>query len=421
MAEKIPVSSRTKLFFYEDPDLLDFEAEVLEERGRDGRTELVLSRTAFFPGGGGQPEDFGTLDGIRVQGFLLEGEELFHLVDERLWRERPAGAGSRVSGRVDGTRRAFYREQHTAQHLLSACLKTLLDADTVSVHFGETSTTIEVASSALPEAGLREVEEEANRLIARNLKVETFWIAEEDLPNYRLRRTPAVAGRLRIVRVEGVDTSACCGVHLPSLGSLGFAKILGEERIRGRVRLRATAGRLLLGDYTGKVSAVERLKTLFTCGEEDLEEAAQRLLDEQKKLRRKSGDQRRELFGFRVRELLAGAPRFPLSSGGAAALLLSEQAEAEELSDFVSAALLSPGLAVCAASPSDGRVSWVVAHNLDVRAEPGLDLKRLLPPLLAERDGKGGGSSSRFQGGFVSREEWGAFLVSLKRALGIAG
>ena len=231
----------------------------------------------FFPGGGGQPGDGGTLDGFPVESFSVEGEDILHLVDGRFWKERSAEAGSRVSGLIDGKRRRFYREQHTGQHLLSACLKNLLDADTVSVHFGEEGTTIEISSASLPEGGLSRVEEEANRLIAKNLPVETFWINAEDLPKYKLRRTPSVEGRLRIVRIEGVDTSACCGVHLLSLGSLGFVKILGEERIRGRLRLRTTSGRLLLEDYAGKTLVLERLKALFTCGEAAIEEAGLRL------------------------------------------------------------------------------------------------------------------------------------------------
>ncbi len=425
MSEKIPSASRTDFLFYREPRLLEFEAEILEERPVGDLLGLVLSRTAFFPGGGGQPEDGGTLDGVPIAGFSVEGEDVLHLVEAERWKAGPAGEGRSVSGRVDGRRSAHYREQHTGQHLVSACLKNLLDLDTVSVHFGEDSTTIEISSPSVPEGGLARVEAEANRLIAGNPPVETFWIDEADLPKYRLRRTPSVSGRLRIVRIEGIDTSACCGVHLPSLGPLGFVKILGEEKIRGRVRIRLAAGRALLEDYGRKAALIERLKALFTCGEAEMADAASRLFEDTRELRRKISEQRKELYGFRVRELAASAPRFPLSSGGSAAFLAEvlPPGASDALSDFVSRALDLPGTLVAAVSedPAGAKASWIVAHNLDAKTFPETDLGKLLRPLVNSRGGRGGGTAVRWQGGFPSVREWEAFLGDLRTAAGISG
>lgn len=425
MSEKLPSASRTDFLFYKEVQTLEFEAEILEERPSGDRIGLVLTKTAFFPGGGGQPEDRGTLDGVPVAGFSVEGEDVLHLVEAEPWRARPSGSGMSVAGRVDGRRRAHYREQHTGQHLVSACLKKVLDLDTVSVHFGEDSTTIEISSPSVPEGGLARVEVEANRLIAGNPPVETFWIEEEDLSKFQLRRTPSVSGRLRIVRVEGIDTSACCGVHLPSLGPLGFVKILGEDKIRGRARIRLTTGSALLEDYGRKAAVIEGLKVLFTCGEADLTDAASRLFEDSKELRRKISEQRREIFGFRVRELAASAPRLPLPSGGTAAFLADMLAPGSQdaLSEFVSRALELPGALVAVASEDAAgtKVSWIVAHNIDVKAVQETDLGKLLRPLVSARGGRGGGSASRWQGGFPSVRDWTAFLGDLRNAAGIFG
>jgi len=425
MSERLPSASRTDFLFYREPETLEFEAEILEERPAGDRFGLVLSRSAFFPGGGGQPEDGGTLDGVPVVGFSVDGEDVVHLVEAERWKARPAGAGKSVSGRVDGRRRAHYREQHTGQHLVSACLKNVLDLDTVSVHFGEDSTTIEISSPSVPEGGLARVEAEANRLIAGNPRVETFWIDEAELPKYELRRTPSVSGRLRIVRVEGIDTSACCGVHLSSLGTLGFVKMLGEERIRGRVRIRLTTGSALLEDYGRKAAVIERLKVLFTCGEREMTDAASRLLEDSRELRRKISEQRKELYGFRVRELALSAPRLPLSSGGSATFLAETIPSVlqDALSDFVSRALDLPDTFVAVASedPAGTKVSWIVAHNLDVKAVPETDLGKLLRPLVNASGGRGGGTAARWQGGFPSARDWEAFLADLRTAAGISG
>jgi alanyl-tRNA synthetase len=410
------------------PFLLQFEARVLAEKPMGGRLGILLDRSAFFPGGGGQPEDRGTIEEVPVTGYAAEAEAVYHLVDLGAWRRvfPDTAECTLVRCRVEGGRRADYREQHTGQHLVSACLKNLFGVDTLSVHFGEETAAIETSATSLPEGWLPAVEAEANRLIAEDLPVEAFTVEEKDLPAYKFRRTPDMTGPLRVVRIPGIDTAACCGVHLGSLASLRLVKILGEERIRGRVRIHMITGGRVVADYSKKKEILGRLQALLTCGEDRIAESVEALLAEGRSRKKLIGELRGEIFRRRAAELWETAPRIAVGAGGEAAFIITDisEAAAEEIFDFITCCLEpGPAFAVVSDSVPDSegakKVSWTAAHNLGPGPgrETGLDLKALLPGLIAAAGGKGGGGPARFQGAFPGRENYDSFLAALSGRL----
>ena len=124
--------------YHRDPYLFEFDATVVSSTERDGRREVVLDDTAFYPGGGGQPCDRGTLAGAPVVEVKYAGEEIAHVVDAPF----ALGPGSRVHGVVDAEWRLDFMAQHTGQHIISQALLAVGGLATVSVHFGEETTTI---------------------------------------------------------------------------------------------------------------------------------------------------------------------------------------------------------------------------------------------------------------------------------------
>ena len=253
----------SELLYYEDPYRFSFDARVLSCRQGPKGWQAVLDRTAFYPGGGGQPADRGTLAGRNVIAMEEHGDEVVHVLDGE-----PVGV--EVHGEVDAARRLDFMAQHTGEHLLSQCLLAAGNLATVSVHFGDETTTIEVAAEAVPEAVLADAERRANAIVRENRAVRTRELDREEALRLPLRRKPPEGERLRIVEIEGCDRAACGGVHVASTGAIALVKIAGVERIRGRVRIHALMGDRAVADYGQKLALSQALGRLLTCGERDI-------------------------------------------------------------------------------------------------------------------------------------------------------
>ena len=212
----------TELLFYDDPSRTDFEADVVEVTTYHGRPALVLSRTAFYPEGGGQPADRGVIGDATVVDVAKSDGVVYHVVDV----ESPAHiAGTTVRGMVDTARRRDFMQQHTGQHILSACLLEVGGHNTVSVHQGDEYTTIEVSSEQVTEDEIAAVQRMANDAIEADLPVETIFVDESEIGNYPLRRPPKVSGTVRLVRIGQLDCVACGGVHLTRTGQVRQAQV----------------------------------------------------------------------------------------------------------------------------------------------------------------------------------------------------
>ncbi len=239
----------TEKLYYGDSSALDFEATVVGVQEHDGRTEVELDRTAFYPGGGGQPCDIGTLAGARVVETAWRGESIVHVVEPRI----EAAAGSTVRGAVDPAHRRAYMVQHTGQHVFSQALVQAGKLETVSVHFGEDETTIELRAEEVPPATLEKAEDIANGIVTENRRVLLHEVDRAEASRFPLRRTPPDEPRLRIVEVESFDWAACGGVHVARTGEIGLIKAVSQEKIRGRTRLHLLIGKRAFDDYRRKI------------------------------------------------------------------------------------------------------------------------------------------------------------------------
>ncbi|HZY05026.1 MAG TPA: alanyl-tRNA editing protein, partial [Anaeromyxobacteraceae bacterium] len=177
-----------------DPYLTRFQARVAWQARLGDRAAVVLDRTAFYPEGGGQPADRGTIGGVAVVDVQEQGGEILHALDG------PAPSGS-VEGVVDWGRRFDHMQQHHGQHLLSAAFEHWLGAHTVSFHLGEATCTIDldVLAARLDEKALREVEAAANQAVWRDLPVTARELAPEEMARLPLRKEPTKGSRVVVV------------------------------------------------------------------------------------------------------------------------------------------------------------------------------------------------------------------------------
>jgi len=377
----------TRPLYYEDPYRSRFSATISRIEPADGpkaHPAVALSETAFYPEGGGQPADRGSLNGLPVVDTRKQDGEILHYLAPGSDTSGLA-PGDSVEAELDWSRRFDYMQQHTGQHVISAALMHVGAYPTVSVHQGEEYTTIEIDADALPERDRLDVEERANEIVAANAPVLDYQVTEDRVPELELRRPPKVSGTIRIVEIQGYDRVACGGVHLSRTGEVGWIKLIGTERIRGRVRTVWKIGRRALEDYRLKDQVSARLTELLSVQPAEIPERSEKLTE---KLSQREWEI--EQLNRRVAGLLADAM---CRDEGPVTGRLGEE-DADKLRSVVEHVVTTHHRPAAVVAADGERLRWCIGVPED-RAFAFNELReRLLPPI----GGKGGGKPPYWQG-----------------------
>ena len=231
--------------YYKDFYTKDFIADVTEALVIEGKYHIVLDKTAFFPGGGGQFCDNGYIDDKKVIDVYEKNDKVYHIFDEDINNYKNLKCSINWQRRLDGM------EQHFAQHVLSGCFYKLFNRNTVSFHLGKESSTVDIEGDFSYDE-LLEVEKMANDIISKNLKTEVIVPNKKDLESIKLRRDlPNTNSEIRIIKIGELDINACCGIHLNSTLELRMIKIIKTEKNRSATRVEYLAGQRAI-DYSLK-------------------------------------------------------------------------------------------------------------------------------------------------------------------------
>ncbi len=390
----------TEHLYHHDPYCARFSAHVIERLTWEGQPAVILDRTAFYPLGGGQPADHGSLDGAPVVDVLAReaDDAIIHLLAEAPSFE----AGDEIKGRVDWARRFDHMQQHTGQHILSAAFEQLLNAETVGFHLGSDVVTIDVSAEGLTLDTVAPVEAMANRIVWENRPVTTRVVPPEDVSGFPLRRPPAVEGPLRLVAIgdplgeDYFDLNPCGGVHVTHTGEIGLIKIVGLESRGDETRIAFLCGGRAWHDYASKHDIVVQLGLTLTVGYWELEQAIERLQTENKQQRRELRQAREQLLAIEAKELATSA-----KDRGLFRLVCEvwEQRAPDELRALAVALTQDqpprkqPIVALLAGGGA--RTHLVFARSADAETP---DVNALLQKACARLDGKGGGRPHLAQG-----------------------
>jgi alanyl-tRNA synthetase len=246
----------------------------------DGKLGLILNQTCFYPTAGGQPCDRGFLNQVPVVDVLERDDEILHVVEG-------AVDADRVHGRILWERRFDFMQQHSGQHVLSGSVLRILDADTVSSHLGEETSSIEIARGDLTDRQMKAAEESANGIVFENRAIKTYFLSADEVARLPLRKIPPQKGGFRIVEVEDFDYSACGGTHCRWTGEIGLIKVGRRERIRKNVRLHFLCGARALADYRWKSQIVEKLADQYSAKATDVLSLVTKQAEENKELQRR--------------------------------------------------------------------------------------------------------------------------------------
>ncbi len=393
----------TEKLYWSDVHALAFEARGATLSSHAGKPSILLPRTLFYPEGGGQLGDLGTLQvgahRIPVADTQVEEGVIHHVLAGRLATELAALLpGELVHGAVDEARRRDHMVQHTAQHALSRALADAARADTVSARLGQSSCTIDLAKPGIADADLHRAEDLVNAVVMSDVTVTTSFPSADELATLPLRKQPNAeksAAGVRVVSIDGFDLSPCGGTHCTRTGQIGQVRIVATEKYKGMLRLTFHAGRRALQDARASRELLAALGRELTCGPQDLGTAVAKLRSELKALRARGEASRSELAELLAGRVLAALPETP----GPHVVSLSRELEdlpglralANELTKDARVVALVAG-----SDEGSGEVVLVVQRG----AEGKLDCGAFVMAQARERGGRGGGRPERAEGRF---------------------
>ena len=225
--------------FYTDPEIKEFTATVTSCAPTEKGWEVTLDATAFYPTGGGQACDLGTLGSANVLDVTERGEDIFHLCDA------PLEVGSAVAGKIDWARRFDLMQQHTGEHVVSGIIHRLYGHQNSGFHVGEELMEVDF-DGPLPEGALEEIQRLANEAVWADYPVNCYVPSPEELPGITYRTKRALPWPVRIVEIPGIDSCACCGIHTKRTAQVGLIYIFSCVKFHQGVRLEMACGKRAL-------------------------------------------------------------------------------------------------------------------------------------------------------------------------------
>jgi alanyl-tRNA synthetase len=378
----------TERLYFGDSYLREFDARVAARGMLGERPALALDRSAFYPEGGGQLADRGTLDGYAVCDVQAREGLVWHAFDS----DPPLALGDRVVGAIDWPRRFRLMQVHHGQHLLSAALAELLAATTLAVHMGLEGGTLDVDRPALSADEAAAVEARVNAVIWEVRPVEARFVSHEELRALPLRKPPTVAGDIRVVIVPGFDYSACGGTHPRSTAEVGALALRGWERYKGGLRILFRCGNALLDDARRQNALLRALASGLSVAEDELPQAVDRLRAEAVASRKALALAHEQLAGHEGRALYQAAPA--AQDGLRVVCLRLDGRGVDELRALARAIAALPG-GVALLGAAGEKALLVFARAEDAPGDMGL----LLRAAAQAVGGKGGGQPMLAQGG----------------------
>ncbi len=367
---------REKLY-YVSPMEKRFSATVTACTETAKGYEVTLSATAFYPEGGGQACDLGTLGDATVLDVRERGEEIIHLCDKAL------PIGETVEGTIDWARRFDLMQQHTGEHILSGLIHEKFGWHNVGFHMGLTTIQIDF-DGPIPVADLAELEEKANAVIWADLPVKCWYPEPEVLPTIPYRSKKQLPWPVRIVEIPGADICACCGTHLPTTGMVGLIKVLSVIKFHEGVRIEMVCGGRALAYMTAVYEQNRQVSQAFSAKILETGAAAQKMNEALAAEKFRAAGLQKRLFDYIAKDYVNQSNILHFEAG-------LDSAGVRTLAEKISAVCQG----WCAVfSEKEGGYSYCLASRSD-------DLRQLCKDMNAALGGRGGGKP-QFQQGSVT-------------------
>ena len=389
-----------ELLYYQDSTVKEFTADVVKTGTDEQGAYVVLSNTAFYPTGGGQPNDTGWINGIEVANVEKVDEEIRHYIKEQ---EALSGA---VHGKLNWQRRFDHMQQHTGQHILTAAFVELFDYQTVSFHLGSELVAIDLNTAEVTPEQLAAAEKRATDIVLENRPIETKWVTKDELAQYNLRKDVTVDEDIRLVIIPDYDYNGCGGTHPTSTGQVQMIKIMEIEKMKSNIRVHFVCGGRVREQLAMRKSVLTDVARQLSVPEKDASAALTKLIATAKQAEKALAETRDALLAYEAKELA--------HAGEAVVSRVFENRtiqELQKLARFITTENAS--VTALLVANNEDKLQFVAARGAHVE----VSMKSVSAAVLPIINGKGGGNDGLVQGGgerLITSEE---LLVVMKSTL----
>ncbi|MFP7494236.1 DHHA1 domain-containing protein [Terribacillus saccharophilus] len=381
----------SKLLYREDAFCKEWKTEIDDTYERDGLFYVSLKETAFYPGGGGQPADHGTIAGLEVKSLANKDGITYYGLEDGI-----VGAADCC---IDWTHRFDLMQQHTGQHLLSAAFRHVLDKETIGFHLGKEDVTIDIPGSKSSADELALVEQKANEWIYDNRIVSSYYVNSEELAALPVVKQPTVTENVRIVEIDGVEYNPCGGTHVSATGQIGMIKILRVEKQKQGQRIYFQCGKRALETSREVFAIVDQTAAQFQTNTKEVLQRIQKQTVDLQAAVRKTEELKEQLESLELQELIHSKSN-----------MIARSYDGKDVKSLqrMAAKLLETGKEfVILADQTE--LKLVLSHQLE-----DFHCGNLFRTSLSDFGGKGGGNAQTAQASFQQKEDMARYIQFLQ-------
>lgn len=395
MKNERSLSGRTKLLYENDAYIKEFEATVLSVtpfaellRGKESKIKdkeklsaVELDQTAFFPEGGGQPCDLGTIGDAAVFDVFKENGIVYHVTD------RMFSAGSKVQGKMDFTKRYSRMQNHSGEHLISGLIHSLYGYDNVGFHLTDECVTVDV-NGTLTAEDFDRIETLANRAVYENRNISACYLNDPDEMEYRSKID--LDEEIRVIVIDGYDACACCAPHVKTTGEIGVVKIIDVMNHRGGMRFTMLCGQAAYELLKQVFVQNREIMSLLSARREDCASAVKLKLEQMAEQHETEILLKNEITGLYLSEL------------DESSIFFTDTLDDIQTRKIINESVLKKdGIVAGFMKQEKDRYRYIIGKNENC----SISLKKLAKDLNEKFSGRGGGSEKMVQGSVTGTEQ----------------
>ncbi len=372
----------TQRLYYDNSYIKTFDATVLDCVKNGDIYEIILDKTAFFPEGGGQSADKGSIGDAFVYDVQEKDNTIVH------FSKTEVSVNEIYTCKIDWDLRFKRMQEHSGEHIISGIVHSLYGYDNVGFHMEEDVITIDF-NGELDREQLDDVEFKANKAVWDNIDIQCYIPEPSLLAGLDYRSKLDLTENVRLVKIGDVDLCACCAPHVNKTGEIGVIKILDFMRHRGGVRLTAKCGEDALLDYRNKYKNVYEISNLLSAKQTETATAVERVKNELDELYR-------EFYNFR--QSVAKSACDNIKTVNETSYYLADNFDSDMLRAVVNFGMEKSTLSLAFSGNDNEGYSYIAgSKNLDMKA-----VAKLINSVL---NGRGGGRDTMIQGKVAQTKE----------------
>ena len=373
--------------FYIDSYIKNFTAEIEEVKEVDDKFHVLLNKTAFFPGGGGQYCDLGTIDNINVLDVYEENDKIYHVLEKKPNRIH------KVKCEIDWDRREYGMQHHFGQHIISACFNNEYKAKTVGFHLGKDFSTVDI-EGLFKEEDILKIEKMCNEIIKENITVEFLNITKKEAKKLKIKEDLSKLGdNIRVVKIDDIDMNLCCGVHMKNTLDLRVIKIKKFEKYKKATRIEFLCGTKAIEEMLKRENYLNKICKLLSSNEEDAYKSIERLNNKLNEVNKENRRLEEIISNYEVKEMIESAEKINNMN---VIVKVYENKTMNYMNKIANKIIEKENNIGLFALKNDDKLNLLFACSKNLEK---MDMNILLKDSIKLIDGKGGGSKVLAQGG----------------------